>query len=301
MRSFIRTSKDLFFTPPKLQKAAAPALAADAVSARNLDAAGPRALLKAQGQAVPKVIKGPKPAKEPPYGLLVTIRLQRKDMAKFFKLANVLKNEFRTGGLELQLSGWDVSQEDPRNPAPVDRRASPGPKPRQVELFSIWFLKKNSADALRWAMSYLFDVVAYYSLDSLQLEEQKVLGLRLAEGRKVDHTVKPEDGGIDPRQTYVYVKTTNFLRTRDLAELRARFRASLKPFAKANGWFLGDAYLGLTGVPNTVTQVWLVPEGSYMRFNSQLARASWDELLESPPEYKVLQRAPFDPLFEGDE
>jgi hypothetical protein len=38
-----------------------------------------------------------------------------------------------------------------------------------------------------------------------------------------------------------------------------------------------------------------------MRFNSQLARASWDDLLESPPEYKVLQRALFDPLFGEDE
>lgn len=248
-------------------------------------AASPRAKTAASAAKAPS----PKPA--PPYGLLVTIRLQRKDLALFFRLATQLRDEFKKGGLELTMSGWDVEQEDPRDRAPVDRRASPGLKPRQVELFSIWHLANNDADAVLAAMSHLFDVTAYYSLDSLQLEEHKVLGLRFAQG------VKPVN--LDPNQRYVYVRTTNFLKTSKLAELRARYRASLRTFCQSTGWFLGDAYLGLTGTPNTVTQVWLVPEGSYSRFNSQLARSSWDALLETPPEYRVLQPAAFDPTLGG--
>jgi hypothetical protein len=231
-----------------------------------------------------------------PYGLMVTIRLKRTDLPKFFKLASSLTKAFKAGGLLPRMSGWEVVGPDAgtSTPVPPGRQNENAPASTVVELFSIWYLEGNDADSLRKAMSYLFDVIAYYQLDSLQLDEYKVLGLRLVQGIAPDAS-SPGMPAIDlAKERYVYVRVTNTLRTQDLAELRARFRAGMWRFCRQTGWRLGDAYLGLTGFPNTVTQVWLVPEGSYARFSTILATASWDSLLKQPPEYRVLQPSPFD-------
>jgi hypothetical protein len=260
-----------------------------------------------QNSALAAPQSGAGPATDPPkapYGVLVSLRMRRQDLSRFFQIATTLRAEYATGGLILQLSGWDVRTEDARSAAPLDRRGGAPLQPREVEMFNLWRLKDDDADSLRTAMEYLYDVIDYYLLGALELAEYKALGVRFADGDNPRRADAPQPKTAEEAkrpqlpagQRYVYVRTTNLVLTPNLAEFRARLGAYLPAVREETGWYGGDAYLGITGLPNIVTQVWIVPEGSYARFNSQLARAPWDSLLQTAPTYDVFQPSPFDPL-----
>src|SRR6185503_20005723 len=100
---------------------------------------------------------------------------------------------------------------------------------------------------------------------------------------------------LDTVERYFYMRVSYNIKSTDLAEFQARLEESVIPFAKEHGWYLGDAYLGVTGVSGAVTQMWLVPERSIGLAATRLAKTEWQGLLSSPPEVRFLDPLAIDP------
>lgn len=240
------------------------------------------------------------------YRLQVTIETRREDLQKFEQGAARMKRVFKEARLELLLSAWDVS--------PVDDEER---RTEVVRVYNLWKLGAD-ADNLLLAMKYLGDTADYFEFEKVTFNEFKTLVLPLTpevryeppidaspeRRREQDEAVRLREvsrriGGLrrgpaEPSRL-LYLKTETEVLTRNIAEYRARLESDTATFRKRTGWGLGNTYLGLTGRPNTVTQLWLVEDGNVATINSRLAAAPWDDLSVAPPKWRLLQPARFDP------
>jgi hypothetical protein len=239
-------------------------------------APAPRA---AEGAPPPKAVQlakavlpvaAARPAKgEPPYLLQVMTRIERKDLSMLERLGDQLVRLIEDEGWDLVHASCEVSN-------------------TEVDLYLHWNIGTNS-NALLEAELNLPDKPAYARFERAIVFETKELV------RPVTRMSRPVD--LVPGERYVYLRATYNVKTQKLAEFQARLEESLVPFAKINGWMLGDAFLGITGVSGSITQLWLVPERSMGIAQARLARATWQDLLTEPPVCKFLDPLNIDPTF----
>jgi hypothetical protein len=113
----------------------------------------------------------------------------------------------------------------------------------------------------------------------------------------VRREAKDEDGHslLEEGRQYVYLRVTHEIPFVTVSEFAARLEGSLMPFARYNGWFLGDTYWGLTGKAGHVVQMWVIPEDDSQFAAQRLATLPWHALTSGPPTYQVLEPTPSDP------
>jgi len=220
-------------------------------------------------KAVQPGVAGRPASVEPPYLLQVMTRIERKDLSMLERLGDQLVRLIEDEGWDLVHASCEVSN-------------------TEVDLYLHWNIGTD-ANALLEAELNLPDKPAYARFERAIVFETKELVRPITRvSRKFDPTSE---------ERYVYLRTAYNVKTQKLAEFQARIEESVVPFAKINGWMLGDAFLGVTGVSGSVTQLWLVPERSMGIAQARLARATWQDLLTEPPVCKFLDPMNIDPTF----
>jgi hypothetical protein len=161
----------------------------------------------------------------------------------------------------------------------------------QVRLFHYWNLDYD-ADNLTRAELRLPDAPGYARFEKIIVDEIKDIVIPAARARR-------ELPAAEVLGRYVYMRVAYLVGSDKLAEFQARLEACLLPFAYANGWYLGDSFLGITGQAGKIAQYWVVPEGAVALAPSRLAAAPWQSLLRQPAAYEFLEPLPTD-FFLGD-
>jgi hypothetical protein len=245
----------------------------DRLKARRVAAASAAPPAK---EAAPKktvqlsVARKPQPVKqEPPYILQVMTRIARKDLSLLERMGDRLVRLIEDENWDLVHASCEVSN-------------------TEVDLYLHWNIGPD-ANALLAAELNLPDKPAYARFERAIVFETKELF------RPIARVSRPVD--MVPGERYIYLRASYNVRTRDLAEFQARLEESVVPFAKVNGWMLGDAFLGVTGISGAVTQLWLVPERSMSIAQARLARTPWQDLLVESPVCKFLDPMNIDPTF----
>ncbi|MEP6652961.1 MAG: hypothetical protein ABJA82_06355 [Myxococcales bacterium] len=162
----------------------------------------------------------------------------------------------------------------------------------EVRLFHYWNMGYD-ADALTMAELQLPDMPGYARFEKLIVDEIKDIVIPTARARR------DPSAELDLAARYVYFRAAYKVTTENLSEFQARLEASVIPFAISNGWFLGDSFLGITGLAGKIVQFWIVPENAVALAPARLAAAPWQDLLREAPTYKFLEALPADP-FLGD-
>src|SRR5882757_1666815 len=134
-------------------------------------------------------------------------------------------------GLALVLSCWESSEDI-------------------VYFYNYWDIGPD-ANALIRAELLLPDVPRYGRFAKLWRTETKDLALRINPARAPLQ--------VNAGERWVYLRVVYQVPFVSLAEFVAVLEAAIVPFARAKGWAIGDAYMGVTGVAGTVVQIWAVP------------------------------------------
>ncbi len=215
--------------------------------------------------------KAVRATKKSPIHLQVLTTLKRKDLHLIYKLGPQLIKLIEAGGVDLLLSCWKVEGDI-------------------VYLYNYWDLRCDANELLRLELR-IPDEPAYAKFDELIIREDKDLAVPI--GNLPLPTTNPPP---KPAERFVYMRASYMVTTRHLPEFIAQIEAGVAPLARENGWIFQGGYYGLTGRANEVVQIWAIPERSVAFAQQRLATADWQELVEEPPEYQVLEPMPFDPF-----
>jgi hypothetical protein len=219
----------------------------------------------------PPALKSPLEQKSIPYRLQVETIMRRKDLPTLARGGKELVALIEsTNTLNLLHASMEINNEE-------------------VRLFHYWNMNYD-ADNLTLAELRLPDMPAYARFDRLIVDEIKDIVIPTARSRFVP--IPEQVFG----QRYVYFMSTFQVRSENLAEFQAHLEGNVIPFADRNGWFLGDSFLGITGLAGRITQLWIVPENAVTLAPARLAAAPWQGLLRSAPTYKFLEPLPPDPF-----
>jgi hypothetical protein len=229
---------------------------------------------KPERPARPRVNRGERTVEHVPHHLQVVAELARADLPAFHRSSHRLVGLIESAGLKLELSCWEVRGD-------------------VVNFYNYWSMEAD-ANRLTFAELVLPDLPGFARFAKLWLSETKDLVVPINDVKRT--VVKNENLQLDEGKQYVYVRAVQTVPFVGISEFAARLEAGLIPFAKDNGWFLGDAYWGLTGPSGRVVQMWIVPEEDALFAAQRLATASWQTLVAGVPSYQVLEPTPADPL-----
>lgn len=201
------------------------------------------------------------------FKLEITHDIKRSDLPFFERRGAHLVNLIQSDDFRLEYACWDVRGE-------------------LAHLINYWDIGSD-INVLFDTEIRLPDMPAYHAFDRLMVSETKNVVVSLAPDRVPIDQERAATG-------HVYLRVVTSVRSLDLAELSARIESDLVAFAARQRWMLGDTYLGLTGRANEIVQMWLIPDGAVRMAENRLSATSWHQLF-GPTDYRVFERAPYDP------
>jgi hypothetical protein len=209
-----------------------------------------------------------------PYQLQVCAELHRAALPAFHRSSRGLVKIIEDAGLKLRLSCWEVRGD-------------------VVNYFNYWDIGPD-ANRLTYVELILPDTPGFTQFAKLWITETKDIVIPI---NPIRRDTRAEDGQslLEDGRQYTYLRVTHDIPYVTVSEFAARLEGSLVPFARDNGWFLGDTYWGLTGKAGHVVQMWIIPEDDSVFAAQRLATLPWQALTTRPPTYQLLEPTPSDP------
>jgi len=153
--------------------------------------------------------------------------------------------------------------------------------------YNYWAIPSPNAQELIHLEYALPDEPGYGSFANLFIDEIKDIAVAVSPVR-----IRP----TRRHNGHLYLRAAYRVRLHNFNEFQALLEQELVSFAFANGWELGDMYLGLTGSSTTMTQMWIIPESQSLSSVQKLSRACWQAVADGPPDCVVLEPTPADPV-----